>query len=545
MAKHADPADPANPDQSNPPQWLPQILPHHPGEDLEILQQLAETFHHRVTPLVAIETIDKKPWVGYPRHQSESLICDISGVSHLYGGEVGLLTSVTQMLASLGLAARMAIADHQATAWAVAHGMTPEMSSELADSQDRLPPRCTIVPTGSAEQCQTKTFIEPLCVTTLRIDQPTARALDRLGIQTIGQLLKLPRSGLAARLGTPLVRRIAEVLGESDPPLVIHRVPVEHCETWTLEYPTDSQVILQDRIARLMKRIRAGLATRKRGALRMTCRLDLSAHPPLTLEVGLFAPTTDVDHLCELFSSRLESVRLPADVNRLTLSVNLSGPIRSTQISLLGDSSGNGSFGNSIAVSQEMAGSSIGHLVDSFSNRLGRDRVVKIHLQKDPLPEAAYRTSPLVGNPVPIRRRRTEQRSRHSEKPTHHPQPSDAMRRPLSLLASPLPLAVAFEGGSFCKVVSSTDLPDRLRLHNVAYRLQRWWGPERIETGWWSGPSVRRDYFRVEINEQQWWWIYRDCSLCDHQHCDHQHCDHQHCENQSPRYRWLLHGRFA
>jgi protein ImuB len=35
-------------------------------------------------------------------------------------------------------------------------------------------------------------------------------------------------------------------------------------------------------------------------------------------------------------------------------------------------------------------------------------------------------------------------------------------------------------------------------------------GPERIESGWWSGPTHRRDYFRIILETGDWWWIYRD-----------------------------------
>lgn len=528
------------------------VLPHDPAEDLEVLQQLAEKFHDHVTPLVSIETIDKKPWAGHPRHQSESLVCDITGVAHLFGGETGLLSSVTKMLGQENLAARMAIADYEAVAWAVAHGMTEAASASIAkqapsSATEKLPPRCTIVPTGQSE-----IFVQPLCVTTLRIDESTSHTLQRLGIQTIGQLLKLPRSGLAARLGSKLTDRIAALVGEVELPLTVFQVPVEHCETWTLEYPTTDQAILQDRILQLVGRVRAGLAAQQRGALRVKCCLDLAVHPPLTLQIGLFAPTNDVDHLCGLFFTRLETIRLPGDVHRLTLSVTLSGPIRSTQISLLDEGSG-----DQVAASQSMAGSSISRLVDSLSNRLGRDRVVKVQIQKQSLPESAYRKVSLAGNPIAIRRRAIKRRGRaikrrgrgnrdHETVPADrfasggHPMPTDAMRRPVSLLISPIPLAVAFDGGPFRKWVSHANPPDRLRLHNVAYQVVRCWGPERIETGWWSGPSVRRDYFRVEATHssvanpaathRQWWWIYRDFS-----------CGSE----QAGRYRWVLHGRFT
>jgi protein ImuB len=48
-------------------------------------------------------------------------------------------------------------------------------------------------------------------------------------------------------------------------------------------------------------------------------------------------------------------------------------------------------------------------------------------------------------------------------------------------------------------------------------------GPERIETLWWRGPSVRRDYYRVAIASGSHLWIFR--RLSDG--------------------RWFLHGAFG
>jgi len=48
-------------------------------------------------------------------------------------------------------------------------------------------------------------------------------------------------------------------------------------------------------------------------------------------------------------------------------------------------------------------------------------------------------------------------------------------------------------------------------------------GPERIETGWWRGRSVRRDYWRVETAAGQRFWLFRQ--LADGQ--------------------WFLHGEYT
>ena len=40
-------------------------------------------------------------------------------------------------------------------------------------------------------------------------------------------------------------------------------------------------------------------------------------------------------------------------------------------------------------------------------------------------------------------------------------------------------------------------------------RIARCWGPERIETGWWRGRPVGRDYYRVETAAGRRFWLFR------------------------------------
>jgi protein ImuB len=42
--------------------------------------------------------------------------------------------------------------------------------------------------------------------------------------------------------------------------------------------------------------------------------------------------------------------------------------------------------------------------------------------------------------------------------------------------------------------------------HGVADSL----GPERIETGWWRGPHVKRDYYRVVTEDGRRLWLFRE-----------------------------------
>ena len=64
--------------------------------------------------------------------------------------------------------------------------------------------------------------------------------------------------------------------------------------------------------------------------------------------------------------------------------------------------------------------------------------------------------------------------------------------------------------------------PSPPHFQGYQYRIARSWGPERIETGWWRGRTVGRDYYRVETAAGRRFWLFR--RLRDD--------------------RWFLHGAF-
>lgn len=495
----------------------PRLIRHDCDRDDEALRKIAWEVQQQITPLVETETIDEKPWAGFPRHQRESLIGDVSGVTHLFENEQGLLAATHRLLKRMGFYARIATADSVGSAWAMAHFGTKDHAS-VAPNQWCIPP-------GSA-----KSVLNDLPIESLRIDVPTAQTLTRLGIERAGELFQLPRDGLAARLGRHLVQRMEQASGEREEPLSVESAPVNDQAVLDLEYPTSDQAILADRIRRLVEKIRTGLAARQRGAIRVTCRLDLSDPPPLFLEIGLFAPTVDEDHISSLLIHRLENIRLASDATRLAISVPLSGPLRTAQKAL---------FSHDPSTHQ-LSGSSISRLVDSLSGRLGCESVVRVKLLEDPLPENAYRIEPLAGAKQSLltTKRINDKRSAKGKRSSYQPSPSDstlrlpstddAMRRPLSLLPDPIPLSVAFPMNGFQKTVTTRQLPQRIRLAGVVHTITRHWGPERIETGWWKGPSIGRDYYRIETDRGCWWWIFRNLAKSQSQQA----------------YRWMLHGKF-
>jgi protein ImuB len=64
--------------------------------------------------------------------------------------------------------------------------------------------------------------------------------------------------------------------------------------------------------------------------------------------------------------------------------------------------------------------------------------------------------------------------------------------------------------------------PLSFRLGNREHRIVWIWGPERIETGWWRGRPIARDYYRVETATGHRFWLFRSLE----------------------ERRWFLHGTF-
>ena len=56
----------------------------------------------------------------------------------------------------------------------------------------------------------------------------------------------------------------------------------------------------------------------------------------------------------------------------------------------------------------------------------------------------------------------------------------------------------------------SSDLlpPARFRIGEQLHEVVKAHGPERIETAWWRGPTVRRDYYVVETKSGGRYWIF-------------------------------------
>lgn len=512
---------------------LPHVLMVHDSHaDAEALQELALRCADRLTPLVAIEPLDPYLWAGQTLHQPQSLVLDVTGIGNWFGGEQPLLTAAQRLLGEVGLRGQLAIADTVGAAWAVAHCA-------------KSPQGTWCIPSGEQHIA-----LDPLRIAGLRVRTEQALTLRRLGIDSIGALRRLPRAGIATRFDPELLLRLDQALGNVAEVLPFQHAVPEYRQTVVLQYPTLDHEILGHALNQLVQVLAKHLQTTHRGALRISCRFEqeigvqgnmrtcdnTGANDSMAVELrlGLFIPTASPEHIFRLLLGKLESCRLTSPVQRLVVTAPLTGPLVVRQPTLidLGESS-----------TEQLA--HWAQLIDTLSGRLGRERVLGAKPSQHPLPEQATQFQPLTGQPpgalVPGRpatsTRSTVRRGKsnvRSPAATSHPAspavtPQNPLRRPLWLYPKPLPLLVleAENSPSLAGATRSHDArwepPKCFRRGNQVHCVKRFWGPERIETGWWDGPLQRRDYFRIELESGEWLWVYRDLRSHD----------------------WWLHGRFA
>ena len=425
------------------------VLPQELQQEQEHQGRLAEQLE-RFSPAVGWQTTGELPW-----RLDHGMLMEVRGSSVVFGGERALCGELQRWLRSQRFWPRIAVADTPGAAWAAARHLT-DHSTPVAE-----------VPPG-----QSWTVCRRLPVESLRLSDQNVSALHRLGVAQLEQLRDLPRSALAARLGQEPVVRLQQLLGEVGEVLENHRPPIEFREQHALEHPTGCREALRQVVQELVERLGRKMRRRHRGALRIHCRILCREGRSLELDVGLFRATADAGHLADLLRMQLEQLAPPSAVTGVVLAAPVTAPLQSRQVELFEDS-------------MRMDSPQLASLIERISSRLGQQTVVRPRLKSAVLPEHAVDDEPLTGV---LRKRGTTAE-----------QTPGSLERPLWFYQPPRPL----------QAVAGEDAPARIRWDLQWQQVQRSWGPERVETHWWRGPSVRRDYYRVETVAGFRFWIFR------------------------------------
>ncbi len=324
-------------------------------------------------------------------------------------------------------------------------------------------------------------------------------ALQGMGLRCVGDVRRLPRTGLARRFGQALLDELDCALGERpDPREPISLPPVFGSELELFARADSTDQLLygaQVLLARLVAWLSAQHAFVRRFSLQMKHEPRWGHAQSMTvLEIALAEPSRDAPHMLALLRERLAALQLPAPTLELGLvSDDISRqPPPNAELFPTPQSEHDG----------------LTRLIERLQARLGREQVQRLLPVADHRPERATTLEP--ADPLMLR---AGEQGVHAYNEAHLPTPPAAITRPLWLLPQAQPL----------QELHSRPLLDGCALHLLA-------GPERIETGWWDHALAERDYFIAQTTEGALVWLYRGrFPLSEKTQGD----------------RWYLHGRFA
>jgi protein ImuB len=474
----------------------PHIEQHDAQADLDFLRQLAG-WCDRFSPLVGFE---EGP-------EPQTLVLNVTGCAPLFGGEEPLARQVVHDFTQAGFFPRVALADTIGAAWGTAHfghlvrkggGSLFQAGSSFTDKsgfpqpeQDSRPLYAPRIPPG-----EQRAALSELPVAALRLPENILQTLDELDVHTVGRLCALPRSSVAARFGDIVARRIDEALGNRPEIITPVRLlePVE--AEWSFEEPVTDRQTLDAVLRTLLDQIAAQLALRQEGALRLECRFFGTRQQMANLMIGSVRPRAAAAHLWDLFRLQLERTSLPEEVLRISLEATSTDLLETHQPAIIDDGR------------ERTADKDFAVLLERLCSRLGERAVLRPRLVPDAQPELALRWVAALRPAGPACRAGPRIKSGSRNPPfLHQPRSRPAGgtcghgARPLRLKPQPVPIAAVS--------LVPDGPPIRFQWQGQDCVIRNYWGPERIETGWWRGPRVDRDYYRVETAVGQRFWLFR------------------------------------
>lgn len=382
----------------------------------------------------------------------DGLVLDVGGTDLLHGDEEALLKRLLDRLAASGLEARAASAD----TWGAAHAAARHAGARIA-----------IVAPG-----KTRRGIEALPVASLRLEMAHLPELRHLGLARVGDLVAQPRAALARRFGPALLRRLDQAMGDLPEPIepVREDVPVEVRRVFA--EPISARETIDRHLGTLMGRLCAQMEARRLGARRLDLLIVRVDNTHQALRVGTGRPVRDPVHLLRLFAERLGGVDPGFGIETLRLCATGTEPLAERQIGTDLDEDGTGE-------------ADLSALVDILVTRVGERHVYRFAPAESDVPERSVR--------------RVEALSPDDGASWH-----DRWPRPARLLARPRPIQTL--------ALLPDHPPASFTLRDVRYRVTRADGPERVFGEWWRSErevALSRDYFRVETEGGERYWIYR------------------------------------
>ncbi|HEY5899593.1 MAG TPA: DNA polymerase Y family protein [Burkholderiales bacterium] len=373
---------------------------HFPGLEASRLRPLAG-WACQFTPKVSLEPPD-------------TLLAEIAGSLRYFGGVADLVAALRRGVDELGLQTCIAVgATAREALWRARGGGAP---------------------------------LRELPVSVLGADEAFFRSI---GVSTIGEILALPREGLAHRCGQALLDALDQALGDLAEPREFFTPPARFFAELELPAQVTHAEALLFAARRLLVQLAGLLSARHAGIRGFTLHLVHANRAKSEVKVRLASPARDAGRLADLLREKLASHQISQPVEAIALEAADFTPLGARS---------RGLFRDTAAEAEDWA-----KLVERLQARLGRDAVHGISAFPDHRPEFAWR------------------RVEPGEWDPHE-----------FIQPGPRPAWLAQKA---------------MRLEESKFALVA--GPERIACGWWDGDETRRDYFVAKLGVSLA-WVYRE-----------------------------------
>ena len=393
----------------------------------------------------------------------DAILLEIHGSLRLFGGVRRLCDQLCTQLRAAGLEVSLSLMPSPLAALWMARAGQSAMIRNRVELASRL---ATL----------------PLSVT--RWPERSLETLATMGVRTVGDCLRLPRDGFARRFEPRLLDMLDRAVGRRPDPRDGFIPRERFAAGRDLEPEIAETERLDAAFTPLLDELCGFLRKRRCGVQALELRLVHRETSPTRLHLRFVEPVADTARIAVLLRERLAQLVLPAPVRALHLR---SGPLEESREA----------SAELFAMDRRQSGAGVPQLVERLRARLGAEAVYGLCLVPEHRPEAAWR----VAEPA-LPTAKTRNRDRH---PKPKCAPASAEGKPLWLLAEPQLL----DGGD------QPCFEGMLELES---------GPERIESGWWDGRDVRRDYYVARNPAGVRLWVFRD---------------------REPSGRWFLHGVFG
>jgi protein ImuB len=282
------------------------------------------------------------------------------------------------------------------------------------------------------------------------VSQTTLELLHGIGMHTLGDIARLPSNGLARRAATSVVQTLELARGERPDPRPWHIPPPCFTSRLVLPAPVSTTEPLLFASRRLVAELVGWLTARHAAVDRCNLHLEHDNASESVLHITTAQPQRDEERFIMLLREQLALFKLRSPVEALRLSADTPVIRAGRTPDMFGDA--------------EQARDAASLLLERLRARLGHDAVHSVRPWPEHRPERAWRTA--------------------EPGTAYKPCPDKQPLRPIWLLSEPRPIA---------------SLRALILLS----------GPERIESGWWDGADVRRDYYIARAPRTGRWWIFQ------------------------------------